>query len=686
MAFLGQEEQIREFQDRFRYLYAIAFIGLGLLLSRMVYLQVLMGDKMRDFSEKNRIRRVKVAAPRGMIFDRNRKLLVDNRPAFDLEVIPQYLRESKQSKQVIALLARLVKMKESEIEDSLRKKASQPSFMPVKIKSDLSREEVALIESWKISMPGVEIREEIRRTNVYGEVASHMLGYISEVNATELPTLNKDGPKYAEGDSIGKFGLEQRMEPVLRGVDGEDIKEVDALGRARLEQNKGRVLAEEANKAAIPGKNLVLTIDQDLQTAANEAFGEKIGSVVAIDPNNGQILAMLSRPSFDPTQFSRGIPTALWNKLLNNENHPLRDKTIQDHYPPGSTFKLLTAIAGLEEGVIDANTRITCTGSIKVGNRPAHCWKKGGHGSVNVTQAIQHSCDVFFYRVAQKLKSIDDLAKWAHHMGLGKKTGVTLPRETSGLIPTEAWKEKTFKQPWNPGETVYAAIGQGYVLATAIQLANFYAAMSNGGTLYRPYLVKQVESVDGQVLQEFQPEALDKTQLNPKTVDLVKQGMWNVVNQPGGTAYALRLPGMDFAGKTGTAQVIRISSEKIYAKCENMRFRDRHHGLFVGFAPLNDPKIAVAVVAEHACHGTNAAPVARAVIKKYLEKIDPDHFGEKAIAERLKAQGKNPTAPMPAPGGDDEDQASDDDSGVLPEENAAPPPAPSLTDEIKVTE
>jgi penicillin-binding protein 2 len=436
MAFLGQEEQIREFQDRFRYIYAAVFLALGLLLSRMVFLQVLKGDQMRRYSEENRIKRVKVVAPRGMIFDRNRKMLIDNRPAFDLEITPQYLRESKQTKEVIALLSKQIHMTPEAIQDELDKGQYQPAFLPVKIKTDLTRDEVAAVESWKIDMPGVEVREEIRRTNIYGDIAAHLLGYIGEVNATELPILNKNGVKYKLGDDIGKFGLEQKLEDTLRGIDGEDIKEVDALGRIKLERGKGRVLSSSATKPALPGKNLILTIDQDLQLAATQAFGEKIGAMVAIDPRSGEVLAMLSRPSFDPTEFSRGIPASIWTQLLNNENHPLRDKTIQDHYPPGSTFKPFTAIAALQEGLIDEKTTLHCSGSLRFGNRVYHCAKRSGHGDLNVVSAITQSCDVFFYRLAQKFKSVDDIAKWAMHFGLGKKTGISLSREIPGLIPT----------------------------------------------------------------------------------------------------------------------------------------------------------------------------------------------------------------------------------------------------------
>lgn len=674
MSFLGQEEQIREYQDRFRLVYFAVGIGILILFSRLVYLQIFNGDKMRDYSEENRIKRVKIAAPRGMVFDRNRTLLLDNRPAFDVEIIPQYLREWKRQKETIALLSTLIKMTETEIQSVLDRSRGQPPFIPVKIKTDLTREEVALIEAWKIDMPGVQIQQEIKRTNLYGEIAAHLLGYIGEVSPTELPILNKETEKYKLGDSIGKFGIEQKLEDVLRGEDGEKLVEVDALGRLKLDNRSrgvsgGRVLAAELEKPAKPGNNLVLTIDQDLQLAAMNAFQDKIGAVVAIDPNNGEILAMLSRPSFDPTEFSRGIPQSVWNKLVNNENRPMRDKTIQDHYMPGSVFKIITGIAGLEEGVIDPNTHFVCTGSLNVGNRPFHCHKKGGHGSVGIVDAIVKSCDVFFYKTAQRLKSVDDIATWAFHLGLGRRTGIPLAREVPGLIPTEEWKQKRFNQPWNPGETISVAIGQGYVLTTILQLANTYASIANGGTQYRPSFVRKIESIHGEVLSESKPEILDKTRLKPKTYELIRKGLWGVVNEPSGTAYSLRLPAMDFAGKTGTAQVISLSKDRVYSKCENMKFRERHHGLFAGFAPIENPKIAVAVIAEHSCHGSSGAgPIAKAVIETYLKKIEPEKYSPEAIEAwnkkhraMLVAKAKAKAAAAEAASTTDEDVRIEDD-------------------------
>jgi penicillin-binding protein 2 len=642
MAFIGNEEQIRYLQERFKFVYGFLFIGLAVLASRMVYLQMINGDQMRQYSEENRIKRVKIPAPRGMIFDRFGNLLVDNRPAFNVQITPQYLKESGKPKEVMEKLSKLIKMPLPEIEKRLaRARGQQPAFMPVIIKDGLSRDEVAELETWKIDMPGVQVEMAISRTNLAGDVGSHLYGYIGKVSQPELPILNQTAArKYVLDDSVGKSGLEKQFEDTLRGIDGSELVEVDALGRSiQSTKNKGRVLIQNQEEPFVPGKNLVLSVDNDLQNAAVRGFGEKNGGLIALDPRTGEVLAMVSRPSFDPAQFSRGIDQDLWQKLISDENHPLRDKTIQDHYSPGSTFKTITAIAALEEGVITKDTTFNCQGSIMLGNRKVHCWKKGGHGNLNVVSALTHSCDVFFYRVAQKMKSVDDIAKYAFHMGLGQKTGIELAREVPGLIPTEAWKQKRFNVPWSPGESLYVAIGQSFVLTTTIQLANAYAALINGGTLFKPHVVKAIQSEDGKMIQEFAPKILDRTNLSKETIELVTQGLWGVINAPGGSAYGQHIPGMEFAGKTGTVQVVTQSADKIYQKCENLPYKRRHHGVFVGYAPIKNPSIVVAVVGEHACSGSHgAAPVAREVIKTYLQKYYPDLYSDKAIAERRELE------------------------------------------------
>jgi len=636
MAFLGQEEQLRELQERFRYLYTVLFITLGILTARLVYLQIFNGDKMRQYSEENRIKKVLIASPRGMIFDRNKKIILDNNPSFDLEITPQYLKESKQKDKVIKKVAELLNLPEEKIYKKLKRARHQQSFLPVKIRTNLSRNEVAKIETWKLSLPGVAIKTEIERFYPDGETSSHLLGYVGKINAVELE--RRKDKRYKLRDIIGKTGIEKKYETILKGKDGQETVEVDALGRKILDQKRARIFEIAPEDPAIPGKNLVLTIDKELQAVAHKAFGETIGSLVAMDPQTGEILAMISKPSFDPTGFSREIPTKTWNKLLNNPHHPLRDKTIQDHYSPGSVFKVITAITALEENIINENTTFNCPGRMRLGRKIYHCHKKHGHGTVDLNKAIAQSCDVFFYKLALRLKSVDLIAKWAQKFGLGTKTGIELPREIPGLIPTEKWKQKRLNKPWVKGETLSVAIGQSYVLTSVLQLANMYSTIANGGKVFKPYVLKRIENENGKKIKEFEPQLLSEVVFSSKTLEIIKKGLWSVVNEEGGTAYRQKLPEQySFAGKTGTSQVIRLSKDKIYQKCKSMKYKNRHHAVFTGFAPSSDPKIVVAVLGEHACHGsTGAAPIAKTVIEAYLKDKIPNNESIKIVSHYKK--------------------------------------------------
>lgn len=654
MAFLGQEEQLREFQERFKYLHLVLFIGIGILITRLVYLQVLSGEAMRQISDENRIKRVTIPAPRGMIFDRNRTLLIDNRPSYDLEIVPQYLNESKQQKEVALRLSTLLNMPLAAIEKKLEMASRQPAFMPVKIKEGLTLDEVGGIESWKLSMPGVSVKTEIERTNLYAKVASHLLGYIGKLTPKEFNELKKtDADQYNMDDSIGKAGIEKQLEDELRGIDGQEVIEVDALGRRVRSERSRTLLAKSADEPATPGNNLILTIDQDLQQTAIQSFGDKVGGLVAIDPKSGEILSMVSKPSYDSTAFSRGIPAALWKQLLEDENLPMRDKTLQDHYPPGSVFKVVTAFAGFEEGLITEKTKFSCPGSMRIGNRVFHCHKKVGHGELDVVGALEQSCDIYFWKLAQKFQSVDQIAKWAFQLGLGTKTGIELFHEAPGLIPTEEWKKKRSGENWNQGENVNVAIGQSVVLTTVLQLANLYGAIANGGTLYKPHYLKSIESYDGTPQFTSEPQVLHHVDINPKYLELLKKGLFQVVNSPRGTAWWSHLNGLHFSGKTGTSQVIRFSAEKIYTRCENLPLRFRHHALFAGYAPSENPVIAAAAVVEHGCHGaTAAAPVVRDVMKTYIKKYYPELYDKVKSDIKIVTPKDSETEDIPIPSGD----------------------------------
>jgi len=520
----------------------------------------------------------------------------------------------------------------------IKKNSSQARYRPIIIKKNISLKEVARIETENAFLPGVSVDTFISREYVDKEVGAHLLGYISEISQTQLPKYKKrDNVDYNLGDFIGKFGIEEQMDKVIRGDNGYEYVEVDALGRKKKYINTDNLFQGIADQTPMPGKNLKLTIDRDMQLVAYEALKGKSGSVVAIDVSTGQILTMISTPAFDPSQFSRGLTSEYWNSLINNEENPLRDRNIQEHFPPGSTFKPFTAIAGLETGIIDPNSKLRCHGSYRLGRRVYRSWKRYGTEKVSVPDALMQSCNIFFYKVATDL-DIDDLAKYAHMFGFGERTGIKLPREVSGLIPTKEWKLKKNGIPWQQGETLSCAIGQSYVLVSTLQLANAYAAIATKGKLYRPYVVKEVIDNDGNIIQENKPELIREIQLKPSTWDAVQKGLYQVVNEPKGTAWWRRGAGNQMAGKTGTSQVIRAqSAEQLYSKCEDQEYKYRHHGVFVSFAPFHNPKIAVAALVEHGCHGSSAAaPVVERVVNTYMKKYMPED--QKKYAEIEKKQ------------------------------------------------
>ena len=490
------------------------------------------------------------------------------------------------------------------------------------------------------SLPGISVEKFISREYVDKEIGAHALGYVSEISQTQLPKYRKrDKIHYRLGDFIGQFGIEEIMDKTLRGENGYEFVEVDALGRKKKYINTDNLFKGVDVESPTPGKNIKLTIDRDMQNIAYEALTAKnrSGSVVAIDIKTGEILTMVSTPAFDPSQFSRGLTQKYWSSLINNEEKPLRDRSIQNHFSPGSTFKPFTGIAALEEGIIDENSKIRCHGSFKFGRRTYRSWKRYGTEKVDITDALRYSCNIFFYKVAVDL-DIDVLGKYARMFGFGQKTGVQLPREVSGLIPTKEWKMKRNGIPWQQGETLSCAIGQSYVLVSTLQLANAYAALANGGTLYKPYIVKEVLDNQGNVLEKTKSEVINNIELKPKTWELIRNGLYKVANSPKGTAFYRRGLGNQMAAKTGTSQVVRAQGDdELYAKCAEKEYKFRHHGVFVGFAPFDNPRIAVAAFVEHGCGGsTAAAPVAEKVINTYMKKYLPEEYA--ANVKKEKAQ------------------------------------------------
>lgn len=617
----GEDDLVKSHRSRAEIISTILMACFGIILARLWYLQIFQGKVFYQYSLENRLRKEVVKAPRGMVFSRNNELLIYNVPSFDAVIVPQYLSNKKE---VIQKLSSVLEMSVESIESILKKNSTQARYRPVIIKRNVSRKEVAIIEIESVKMPGVSIQPFIGRNYTDANVGGHLFGYISEISTAILPKLKKnDELAYKLGDFIGYSGLEEQFDNELRGEDGHQYMEVDAKGRVRRAVASA-IFKDIQNSPYSPGLNVRLTIDRDMQRAAYKAMDGKVGSVVAVDVNTGEVLTMVSKPSYDPSKFSTGISSNYWSELTSDENNPLRDRSIQEHYSPGSTFKTLTLLAALEEGIIDQNTEIICPGHFVLGKRKFHCWKKGGHGKVDVYKALRESCDVFFYKIATRM-DIDTLSKYAKLYGLGHKTGISLPREISGLIPTKEWKLKRNGTEWQLGETLSCVIGQSYVLTTPLQMAMFYAAIANGGKVYRPYVIKEMFSNSGEIIKRGRPEIVNEIAVKPLTEAIVKKGLFQVVNNPAGTAFNYRGQGIQMAGKTGTSQVVRFSADKIYAKCEDREYKLRHHGLFVAFAPHDDPKIAVAVIVEHGCHGSSAAaPVARDVVTTYLEKYYPD--------------------------------------------------------------
>lgn len=571
-----------------------------ILLTRLWYLQVIASERLKELSESNRLRLVPVAAPRGAILDRNGAVLVSNTPSFSMAVIPQ---DVKDKEALLDTLARQLGLDRADLEERWEKGKGRAKYYPIVLAPGITRDQVEFLEENRLRLPGLEIEMKPVRGYPGGLLAAHLLGYLGEISEDEL---SREGYRdYNLGDYVGKSGIERNWERYLHGADGGKQIEVDARGRFLRTMNETQ---------PSPGNSVVLTIDKDIQESAEKAFADRAGAAVAMDVRSGEILAFASNPAFDPALFAGRMPPDKWKAYLDDKRRPLENKALKGQYPPGSTFKIITALAGLEAGLIDADTTVVCNGSHKVGGSTFRCWERRGHGTVNLKKALKESCDVYFYQLAERL-GVDRIAQQARQFGLGEPLGIGLENEKGGLIPTVAWKEKRFGKKWYRGETLPVAIGQGYVLATPIQLASMISAVANEGTVYRPHLMKRIVDPDGKVLKEFAPEVIKRVSARPESYRLVKEGLLAVVNEPKGTGGAARLYEVRVAGKTGTSQVVKQRDSRGGVPYE---FRD--HALFVAFAPFDKPEVAVAVIVEHGEHGgAAAAPIAGRMLRTYFE-------------------------------------------------------------------
>lgn len=595
---------------------------------RLFQLQILEGADLASRSVRNSVRTLRLEAPRGDILDREGRVLATSRPAYRVQVIADDVRSANLT---YTVLGDLLVRDAAEIRDLVGQPTGRRRFQPVVIDGDLTYPARARVETHRYALPGVVTDMTPRRHYVEQQRAAHLLGTIGEIDARQLGS--EAFADYRSGEIVGKFGLEAGLESHLRGKAG---------GRNVVVDVAGQEIDVIDEVAPVPGGRLVLTLDLDLQRAAEEAFRsddpeepDKMGALVAIDPRNGDVLAMASLPAYDPNDFAGGIDTETWSSLTGDEWKPLRNRAVSAQYPPGSTYKPIVALAGLAEGKVDANTTVFCPGHYRLGRRVYRCWKRGGHGEVDLVAALRDSCDVFFYELGIEL-GVDTIARFAKSFGLGGRTGVTLAGEASGLIPTKEWKERARHEAWIKGETVSASIGQGYNLVTPIQLANAFAALANGGRRFTPRIVQRLETWDGRVVQELPPSAPVDADIDPAWLEQVREGLVAVVEgtpgtpatdfSPGrprvhGTGSRARVPGLSVAGKTGTSQVVRLDVVKDLEDDEvPVRYRD--HALFAAFAPTENPEIAVAVVVEHAGKGGGAvaAPIAQKVIARWYEK------------------------------------------------------------------
>lgn len=578
----------------------------AILVARLWHLQIQEGELYSSKAENNRVRFVEVAPPRGNIFDSKGREVVTNRPSFNVLLS----REEKRIDDF--LLKRVASYLEVDITvllDGIREMADTPKHIPVKLAEDIDWEKVALIENNRLELPGIRIEVVPLRMYHYGNYASHLIGYLGEINDRELE--QEEFSHYKGGDLIGKMGLERLKETVLHGEKGREYMEVNAQG---FEQKYLKGIEP------LPGYDLQLTIDMELQKAAEEIMAEqdKAGAVVAVEVNSGRVLVAASAPQLKLDEFVGGISAKAWQAMLDDPRHPLINKTVQGQYPPASTYKIVTALAGLGERVIDPNTVIYCPGHYRFGNRTYRCWKRGGHGAVDLLRALSESCDVYFYQVGQKL-GVDRIAEYAGHLGLGRKTGVDMEHEKSGLIPTADWKKSRYNTPWQEGETLSVAIGQGFDLATPMQVSLMTSAVANGGTLYRPGLIESVRDPDGRVVERFQPMVVDRIVGQVQNLKLIRESLVEAVNGRRGTGRPARLENITVAGKTGTAQVVRLKQYQ-HLKEEDIPYQYRDHAWFTCFAPAENPEIAVTVLVEHGLHGSSGAgPVARAVLEAYFK-------------------------------------------------------------------
>lgn len=606
--------------------YVIALI-LVILVSGLWRLQVLGAQNYRALAEANRIRKVPILAPRGKIYDRYGRLLVDNYPSVTCFLVPDQAHDLEAD---IPLIAAGLHITPEQLRATLNHYRHQPKYQPIPLRQDITPDEQAFIAVHSNELPELETIEEQRRLYPENGFAAHLIGYVGEVSEEML-----DDPRYAfyqPGDVVGRSGVEESYDPILRGQDG---------SRDVIVDSHGRELGVLGTEPAIPGKSLRLTIDLDIQKAAEEALGQRDGAIVAIDPRTGEVLAMVSRPTFDPNQFAIRIGRKEWNSLITNPEHPLMNKAVQAQLAPGSTFKLIEAIAGLQEGIAE-NLKVDCHGGATFYGRYFKCWisaRHQSHGITDISKGIYQSCDVYFYTLAEKL-GIDKIAEWAHKFGLGQKTGIDLPDEAAGVVPSPEWKMRNYHQKWFAGETISVGIGQGALAVTPIQLVRAIGGLASGGVLKRPHVVFPSEipaALKDYYAEQFPGSGNQDIHIDPANWETVTDAMAEVTTFAG-TAGMAQLTGIDFAGKTGTAQIVSNAYKASVGGGKKLA----DTAWFVGVSPRRNPEIAVVVLWQNGSEGYLSARLAARVIEAYVNK-------QRRLANNLPVMNVVQTQPQAAP-------------------------------------
>ena len=610
-----------------QYVVALVMLALGAGLWR---LQVLGASNYRVLAEQNRIRKVPVLAPRGRIFDREGRIIIDNYPSVSCFL----LREGQTHlEQDLPLIAGGLHMTVEQIQATIRHFQSAPKYQPIPLKQDITPDEQAFIAAHRDDLPELETLDEQRRLYPDGGFMAHVIGYVGEVSEADLN--NSKYAFYSPGDVVGKSGIEEAYDETLRGTDG---------SRDVIVNSHGKEVGMMGQELAVPGKDLRLTIDLDLQKAAERALEGKTGAIVAMDPHTGEILAMVSRPTFDPNQFAVRLSHAYWQSIITNPDHPLMNKAIQAQLAPGSTFKVIMTLAGLQENAAQ-DMHVSCNGGATFYGHFFACDKH--HGMVDIHSALPYSCDTFYYTLANKL-GIDTIARYADSVGIGHKTGVDIPDEASGVMPSEEWKLKTQHDKWYAGETISVGIGQGAIEVTPLQMARALSGIASGGVLRRPHLVFPDELTHDQLtaIQSNYPGSGEKTiSITPENWQTITDDMANVVQSPIGTAAETRLDGIDFAGKTGTAQVMSHSALAATNKGHNTV----PNAWFVGMAPRRNPDIVVAVLWEHGNWGNNSSKLAAQVVNAYITKQRERSGNLMKVAETPAAKPQNSATQTASP-------------------------------------